>query len=819
MQKKINIVEVFAADSPALRNIGTGIVLFGMVLLCFIWIGLYYKIGSERQMELDNAAKETSNFARTFEEHTLRTIKSVDQTALFLKYLYEKEGQAIDIPQNIHEGRLANQPVVLMGVIDENGDLIASSQVPFVSSNIKDREHFQVHKEIDTGQLFISKPVLGRSSGKWSIQMSRRINKTDGSFGGVVVVAVDPFYFAEFYKQVDLGKNSSITLIGRDGIVRARRSEGNTGAGQSLNNSMLMVKLSISDTGYYTAKSPIDGISRIYSFRALADYPLIVLVGVDEKVVWKNLNQRIALYYLVAGMATVVILSFIIVLLGVTAQQKCAERTLKQARNDLESKVQLRTQELFVANQELITMNEELQGTNQELEEEIAERMKVEETLQQKTEDIRHMAYSDALTGLPNRAHLNERLDAEIGKARRGEALGCILFFDIDNLKTINDIFGHTRGDALIIKAGLCIVAEAGNDAFVARIGGDEFIVILPGQSEQEQIALIADRMISALSREYESCGDRFHMSASAGIAVYPTDGNSAEEILRNADNAMYAAKGDGKNCWRFYKTAMHKEAYEKMLLTNSLRHAIERGELVLHYQPQVVVKGGRVAGFEALLRWNSPEYGFISPACFIPLAEQSGIIQPIGQWVLRQACQFARQLAGKGWGDIHVAVNISANQLVADNFIAIVRSAVDEAGIEPCQLELEITESVLMASLEDATHKLRKLRDLGVRLALDDFGTGYSSLTYLRYLPVETLKIDKSFIDMITTDPIVSKIIGAIINMAHILNMTVVAEGVEIKQQLQYLTDNCCDRVQGYIFSRPLPEIEAIQFLDTHTL
>ena len=262
----------------------------------------------------------------------------------------------------------------------------------------------------------------------------------------------------------------------------------------------------------------------------------------------------------------------------------------------------------------------------------------------------------------------------------------------------------------------------------------------------------------------------------------------------------------------------MQTEAYEKVNLTNSLRYVIERGELSLQYQPQVLVERNAVIGFEALLRWNSPEYGNVSPLRFIPLAEQSGLIHPIGQWVLQEACLFARRLIDQGWEKIHVAVNISSKQLAADNFIAIVRDAIENAGIEPRQLELEITESVLMASLEDATYKLAELKVLGVRLSLDDFGTGYSSLTYLRTLPVTTLKIDKSFIDMIATDEDMAQIIGSIIDMAHILDMMVVAEGVETEQQLNYLTGKGCDGIQGYIFSRPLPEEMTQAFLSDHS-
>ncbi|WP_378955112.1 EAL domain-containing protein [Pelosinus sp. sgz500959] len=449
-------------------------------------------------------------------------------------------------------------------------------------------------------------------------------------------------------------------------------------------------------------------------------------------------------------------------------------------------------------------------GMNQD----ITELVRVEEERRKQAETIKHMAYFDLLTGLANRYHLNEWLNGEMERARAGKTSGVILFIDLDDLKMVNDTYGHSCGDQIISAAGDRIVDGVGEKAFVARIGGDEFVVILSGTYDRGQIEEIARKINKSLGKKQEFFGRLFHMTASIGIASYPADGDTVEEIIKNADNAMYAAKKDSKNCWRFYTREMQTEAYKKIQLTASLRYALTWGELSLVYQPQVVTAERTVIGFEALLRWNSSEYGAVPPIQFIPLAEQSGLIHGIGQWVLYQACQFARRLADQGWGRIHVAVNISSKQIAADDFISVVRSAVNTAGIQPEQLELEITESLLMTSIEDATSKLVELKEFGVHLSLDDFGTGFSSLTYLRRLPVETLKIDKSFIDMITTDAQGAKIIGSIINMAHTINMNVVAEGVETPEQLEYLADNGCDLIQGYLFSRPLPESEAIKLL-----
>lgn len=428
---------------------------------------------------------------------------------------------------------------------------------------------------------------------------------------------------------------------------------------------------------------------------------------------------------------------------------------------------------------------------------------------------FQRMAYYDALTGLPNRRHLQEALNQELANLGRNGPGGALLFVDMDDLKMINDTMGHSYGDAVIMKAGDYLVGEAGENALVARIGGDEFIVLLPHESSRAKVAAVADNMVKLLSRDYETGDSRTHMSASIGIALYPADGDTAEELFKNADLALYAAKASGKNVWRFYEASLQLNAYENMLLKRDLREAVERGEMSLNYQPLIDARSGKVVSFEALLRWTSAVHGSVPPSRFIPLAEESDIIQKIGKWTIRQACRFARKLAAMGKEDIRVAVNVSPRQLAADDFVAFVCAAINDTGIKPAQLVIEITENILIASMEDSTHKLSELQALGVCLALDDFGTGYSSLTYLRNLPVGTLKIDKSFIDKIVSDEAQFHFISSIINMAHMLRLRVVAEGVETGEQLERLRECKCDLIQGYFFSRPTSEQEAIMFLE----
>lgn len=484
-----------------------------------------------------------------------------------------------------------------------------------------------------------------------------------------------------------------------------------------------------------------------------------------------------------------------------------AAALLKAYIDVLKRRLQVNYDQLMATHAELQMKEEALTVQHEELQAQ-------EEELRNNYDRISYTARHDMLTGLPNRVYLHERLEAELEKARRGESAGAVLFIDLDDLKTINDSLGHRQGDALIIKSGALLVSEVGDDGFVSHIGGDEFIAILRGARSEAAIAELAERMLQALAYEHDAADIRLQLSASIGVALYPEHGDTADEILKNADNAMYAAKKAGKNCWRLYEASMQAETYEHMTLKAALRTALSRGELTVVYQPQVSAADHQVIGFEALLRWQSLQHGPVSPAYFIPLAEQTTLIHAIGEWVLQEAGRFAGRLADLGLAHIHVGVNVSPVQLAVESFVSVVSGVIAGVGIRPEQLELEITETALMSSLENVVRNLTELRAIGVRLALDDFGTGYSSLTYLHRLPVNTLKIDKSFIDMILTNTAHTSIIGNIVDMAHGMDMTVVAEGVETGEQAEFLLNNRCDFIQGYYFGRPVSADDAIRYL-----
>jgi diguanylate cyclase (GGDEF)-like protein len=420
-------------------------------------------------------------------------------------------------------------------------------------------------------------------------------------------------------------------------------------------------------------------------------------------------------------------------------------------------------------------------------------------------ERVHYLAYYDLLTSLPNRVLLLDRLASTLEHSQRRNNGAAVLFVDLDRFKVINDSLGHSVGD-IILQQSAGRLKHCLRDAdTVARIGGDEFLILLPSVKSRDEVTAVADRILDSLATEFHVNGHSLRVSCSIGISMFPEHGDDAETLIKNADAAMYSAKDRGRSMYQFFTEQMNAEVVERLTLENHLRAALEREELFLVYQPQLDLHTGRIAGWEALLRWKHPELGLIPPDKFIGIAENSGLIVPIGEWVLRTACRQIRALHGEGLGEVPVAVNVSALQFRQFELSSVVERALIDSGLSPDLLELELTESVLLSNADVISSVLSELKTMGVKLAIDDFGTGYSSLSYLRELPVGKLKIDRSFIKdvMYSTDD--AAITTAIINMAKSLNLRVIAEGVETTDQMSFLKSQACDLVQGYLISVPL--------------
>lgn len=429
-------------------------------------------------------------------------------------------------------------------------------------------------------------------------------------------------------------------------------------------------------------------------------------------------------------------------------------------------------------------------------------------------ETLKEQATHDPLTGLPNRLLFSDRLNQRLAHASNYQHQLAVMFLDLDHFKLINDTMGHEVGDLLLQAVAERLTTALRQVDTVTRMGGDEFTVILSDIEGPQDAEHIAKRILEAMSTPFALAGQEVFVSTSIGISIYPADGVDAQTLVKNADTAMYKAKELGRNNYQVYTSALNTAVIERMTLENSLRKAIERHEFLVHYQPRVDLKSGTILGMEALIRWQHPEMGLIPPDQFIPLAEDTGLILPIGEWVLYTACAQNKAWQDQGFEPMAVAVNMSAIQVLQGNLVETVKQALEKTGLAPEYLDLELTESTLMHNPDLAVGTLRELKAMGVKVAIDDFGTGYSSLSYLKKFPINTVKIDQSFVKHINSDPDDAAIAGAVVAMAHTLKLNVVAEGVETLDQLEFLRSLNCDEMQGYFISRPVPAHELTQFL-----
>jgi diguanylate cyclase (GGDEF)-like protein len=471
------------------------------------------------------------------------------------------------------------------------------------------------------------------------------------------------------------------------------------------------------------------------------------------------------------------------------------DAALQEANDELEARVQRRTSEL---------------------QQEILERREAEAAMRKAKETAEFLGYYDALTGLPNRVLLRDRIGIALASAHRRGEQAALLFIDLDQFKTINDSLGHSAGDLLLREVAARLKQLAREQDTVSRLGGDEFVLLLTAVKEAADAAVCAQRIINEISDGFVLLGQLLHVTCSIGIGIFPDHGEDAEELIKNSDAAMYCAKECGRNNFQFFTDKMNAQVRERLAIESALRQAVERKQLFLVYQPQVNTVTGDIIGAEVLLRWQHPERGLIPPDLFIPIAENSGLIVPIGEWVLKHACAQVRQWQNEGLATVPVAVNVSAVQFRQKGFIEFVRAVLQQTGLSPQFLELELTETQIVSNPDHMLIALQELRDVGVKLSIDDFGTGYSNLIHLRRFPLSKLKIDRSFVRDVATNPDDAAITGTIIKMAKSLGLRVIAEGVENQEQISFLRDHDCEEIQGYYYSEPLGPVEFADCLRT---
>ena len=841
--------------------------ILGVIIIAMLWLGVGLAYRQDVQQDFNEVQRRNQNYAMLFEENVLRSIGEIDKAILYLRRSIEASKGHIDYQTIVMTTDVLSEIIVQVAIIDANGISRGSNAVPTTTNliDISDREHFRVHLGTDEDKLFISKPLIGRASKKWSVQFTRRFSNKDGSFAGVVVASMDPVHFTRFYNKIDLGQTSSVALVGDDGVVRS--SGGGTverlAFGRNLTGTPMGDLIQRATESGATDPAAASDDDLFVTARKMRSYPLSVVVTTKwsdiYKTSWETLQQNL----LVVVALTILIL---IALEHILRAEAKAQQKAEQLRLTLEHVSQgimlvTKDRQIPIISErcgELLHLSKDViadppsfdelardgarngtfaladaerdsaadtpfvpwQATISEYKKPNGTVIEVRKTQlpdggfvqtftditpqREAEEQIARLAAEDPLTRLPNRRIFRAKIEKAISRRTdAGMPEGfAVLFLDMDRFKSINDTLGHRIGDKLLVELAVRLRSVLPETGFLARLGGDEFAVLLPATSARDEIERVAQDIVASMEQPFQVDHHLISASVSVGIAIGPRDGATEDDVLVAADLALYAVKSTERGTYRFYEKAMNDAVSDRRQVEIDLRAALAENQLHLHYQPLVDVRSGQVVGFEALARWTHPVLGNVPPNKFIPVAEDCGIILQLGEWALTEACRTAAQ-----WPDhVKISVNLSPVQLAKPDFPQVVARILAETGLRPGRLELEITERIFLDENEKTLSILHKIKDLGVDISLDDFGTGYSSLSYLRSFPFDTLKIDRCFVSDLGADTESNVIVQAVILIAGGLGIRTIAEGIETDTQRRILAALGCDAVQGYLFSRPVP-------------
>jgi diguanylate cyclase (GGDEF)-like protein len=722
-----------------------------VLLLAVIWATTFSVIRVTRSATAQAAAASTRELLDTYEAQVVRALREIDQAMSLVRYLYLRDAGIPSLAELRDRGLLPPALLFAVTIADREGRIVDSTR-PMNRDSVASQDYFL---EQQGGDHFYVGKIGRERTGANELSFSRALSWRDGSFNGVVVVTVGADYFVSSYETSKLGTQGVLGLIGTDGVFRVRRTGDAVASGDEIDYTAAVAADGDSDA--VISRNAWDDTRRWIGARELYGFPLAVLVGlsVDEQMAGARAQSRIYLWWAAAGSVVLVLLS---TLLGRMSWQLARSR----AR---ESEAKL----------------------------EHARR-------------VEYLAYHDGLTGLPNRSMFSHTLAQSIALSRRYSRPLAVAFLDLDRFKQINDTLGHDAGDQLLKEVASRLRGCVRETDTVARLGGDEFVVLLPVLEDEKYAANVAEKILAVVARPFTLIGQEFRVTASIGISICPQDGIDEQTLTKNADIAMYHAKEEGKNNYQFYSEKINANSLERLTLESSLRRALEHNEFRLHYQAKRDMATGRITGMEALLRWEHPELGSVAPMQFIRIAEETGLIVSIGKWVLRTACEQNVKWRKEGMAAISVAVNLTVLQFCDEHLLTDVASILESTGMDPKLLELEIAESLLTHDVDNTLRILTDLKALGVRIAIDDFGTGYSSLATLQRFPLDTIKIDRSFIRDIVGDADDKGLAHAIIAMGKSLSMTVVAQGVETRDQAEFLRTHACDELQGFYFEKPLP-------------
>jgi len=836
--------------------------VLGILIIGMLWAGILLRHFEEVRVDQRDAERTIQNFATVFEENVLRSIGEIDKVLLYLRRSIEVRQDA----RAFTPADMLSDIVARVGIIDAKGIRIASSYgpQPAPATDLSDREHFRVHVNSTEDRLFIGKPAIGGRTGRWSVQFTRRFLDQDGSFGGVVVASLDPIQLTKAYDKIDLGAAASILLVGDDGIVRSSVGQsGRLALGGAVSNTALADRIRAGASTTFEHVDPTDRVTRLTGVHRIMGHPLWVSVSINKTDVFKNSWATLKVHAVAGLLLTLIVLAAMERMLRTEAKASQQAEQLRLTLDHMSQGIMLVTKdrhipvinarcaELLGLSPELVenpprfddlVKHETATGTadmvpapesvlalagvgHLAVSEHSAPNGRVIEVRSDCLPDggvlhiladitkrreaeahIARLAAEDPLTGLPNRRVFSAVLD-QINSRRRAAAEGAcaefaVLFLDLDRFKAVNDTLGHRIGDLLLQEVAKRLERSIGSKGVLARLGGDEFAVIVPEFASRGALEALTLRLASAISEPYELDGHRVCTNVSIGIAVGPRDGESVDDLLMAADLALYAVKAGGRGTYRFYERSMNEELSDRRQIEMDLREAVAHNELLLYYQPIIDLQRNVVTGFEALARWSHPLRGMIPPSVFITVAEDTGLILPLGEWALTEACRRASE-----WPDhLRVSVNLSPVQFSAPNLSDTIARILSDTGLAPSRLELEITERVFMENSENTLAILHRLKSLGVRISMDDFGTGYSSLSYLRSFPFDKIKVDRSFVSDLAEGAEHAAIVQAVVSIARALGMMTTAEGIETSDQQISVAALGCDEAQGYLFSAPVP-------------
>ncbi len=723
-----------------------------LLFLGLIWGITLNLIHIERADATKVSSAAVLQLVNTYEAQVVRALREIDQTLKLVNYLSEMKGAPAALAELRSRGLLPSDLLFAISVVSTDGHVLASTR-PAVAHTDAPPE---VHAEPIGDDMWVDLPRSGATDGEWTLEFGRALTRADGKVAGSVILAVDAAYFVSGYDPSLLGKNGVLAILGTDGVFRVRRTGETVTAGGRANYANAIPSPDQGDPTVALSVNGWDGVGRFTGTQQLYDFPLAVIAGLSETDELATVRQNAHIYLWRAATA-----SALLVLLTALLGRMSWQLTSSRAR---ESTAKLK----------------------------YAKR-------------VEYLAYHDGLTALPNRSLFNKLLTQAISQAQRHHRQLAVAFVDLDGFKHINDTLGHEAGDELLTEVATRLKGCLRDSDAVARLGGDEFVVLLSELVEEKYAATVAEKIVTAIAKPFTLMGQEFRVTASIGISTYPTDGLDEQTLTKNADVAMYQAKEDGKNQYQFYSERLNTNSLGRLALESSLRHALERKEFRLEYQTKRELVHGQITGMEVLLRWEHPDLGLVAPLQFIPVAEETGLIVPIGRWVLQTACLQNVAWQKQGLPRLRVAVNLTARQFGDEHLLRDIADVLESTRMEAGLLELEIHESVLIGDVERTMRILTQLKALGVKIAIDDFGSGYSSLASLQRFPLDTIKIDRSYIRDIAVRGEQNGMTKAIIEMGKSLSLTVVAQGVENKEQAEFLRAHACDEFQGFYFNKPL--------------